>query len=299
MSEAHEDAIQAAKDPAKADQKEKPAESGVAAVGHAVSSLMEALTALGKLVLVVAILIVLWNKRTAVENYVTQWLESANKLGFLGLSIERQTAAKATIGAIANSKNAVINADYARGAVTRAARNAPAIVGARILWVDDNPPNNKLEREVLETIGIEVFLAKDTKEALTLLPLLRPDLVLSDVTREKDQKLPLRNCPAHFFQVPRNATGDLATFNSDLMAGNSRYNGFSMAEAISAIDAKFTDRASPRIIFYSASTGGLSASQCARLVTNRTDVLLHAVVSALEERRWEKLKDQPATETKR
>jgi hypothetical protein len=72
MSEAHEDAIQAAKDPAKADQKEKPAESGVAAVGHAVSSLVEALTALGKLVLVAAVLIVLWNKRTAVENYVTQ-----------------------------------------------------------------------------------------------------------------------------------------------------------------------------------------------------------------------------------
>jgi hypothetical protein len=198
MSEAHEHAIQTAKDPAKGDQKEKPAETGVAATGQAAKSLIEALTEFGKLVLIVVVLFFLWSNRANVERYASQWLDSANKLGFLGWSIERQISAEAAVAKIVKDKPELTNAKFAEGAIERAARNAPAIVGSRILWVDDHPSNNDLERNVLEALGIEVFSVKSTKDALTILPVVRPDLVIGDVGRDNGEvALPLRNCPAH------------------------------------------------------------------------------------------------------
>jgi CheY-like chemotaxis protein len=276
----------------------KPPENGAVAASHAVKSLVEAFTALGKLALIAVVLIFLWSNRTPVENYVTQWLDSANKVTLPGFSIERQVSAEKTIAEIKIKKGSLVDTELARGAITRASRNALAITGARILWVDDRPDNNKLERQVLETIGIEVFLAEDTKEALVLLPRVRPDLIISDIIRENDKAQPLKNCPAHYFQVPAGMDADLAKINKDLLEGQSKATGFSTAEAISITStaSDYTDHASPRIIFYAASAGTISASQCARLVTNRPAVLLNSVVSALEESRWEKLRKQPLAE---
>jgi CheY-like chemotaxis protein len=294
MSEAHEDAIQTAKDPAKGDQKEKPAETGVAATGQAAKSLIEALTEFGKLVLIVVVLFFLWSNRANVERYASQWLDSANKLGFLGWSIERQISAEEAVAKIVNDKPELTNAKFAEGAIERAARNAPAIVGSRVMWVDDHSSNNDQERNVLEALGIEVFSVKSTKDALTILPVVKPDLVIGDVGRDNGEvALPLRNCPAHYFEAPGK---DLAAINAGLMQGNTQAVGFSLPEAIPVNQAKYRDHASPRIIFYSSSAGGMSASQCARLVTNRPDVLLHNVISALEEIRWEKLKKQPLSD---
>jgi hypothetical protein len=85
----------------------------------------------------------------------------------------------------------------------------------------------------------------------------------------------------------------LEELNSDTMAGHGIAGGLSMAEAISKqfADNSYTNHDSPRIIFYSSSNGGgVVASQCARIATNRVDVLFQNLVSALEEIRWEKLK---------
>ncbi|MGY4509306.1 DNA-binding NarL/FixJ family response regulator [Bradyrhizobium sp. USDA 3650] len=128
---------------------------------------------------------------------------------------------------------------FAEGAIERAARNAPAIVGSRILWVDDHPSNNDLERNLLEALGIEVFTVKSNKEALTFLPVVRPDVVISDVGRDNEESLPLRNCPAHYYKATDRK--DLAAVNADLMQGKTKDAGFSLPEAISAVDAKYTD----------------------------------------------------------
>lgn len=93
----------------------------------------------------------------------------------------------------------------------------------------------------------------------------------------------------HYFEVPPDVPNDLSKLNADIMAGVGRATGFSMAEAISKVDPQYTDHTHPRIIFYSASSGGIVADQCARIITNRIDVLLNGVVSALEEIRWQKL----------
>lgn len=238
MSDAHEAAIQAEKNPANAAPKLKPAETGVAAASQAAKSLLEALTEFGKLALVVLVLIFLWSNRAPVQNYAVQWLDSANKLGFLGWSIERQASAEEAVAKIAKDKSTLTNAKFAEGAIERAARNAPAIVGSRILWVDDHPSNNDLEREVLEALGIEVFPVKSNKEALTFLPVVRPDLVISDIGRDKEEALPLINCPAHYFAAP--GKGDLAAVNIQLMHGKTTDAGFSLPEAIATVDSRYT-----------------------------------------------------------
>ncbi|MGJ4932610.1 hypothetical protein ACQR1I_18025 [Bradyrhizobium sp. HKCCYLS2038] len=263
-----------------------------------IASFVDALTALGKLMLVLAVLGLLWSKHEAVETYALQWLNSANKVGFLGWSIERQISAEQAVARIAKDKADVTNLAFAEGAIERAARSAPAIVGSRVLWVDDHPTNNDPERDALKAIGIQVFRVKNTSDAVRFVPVLEPDLIITDVVREGDQALPLRKCPAHYFELPPNVTVDLASLNSDLLQGKTKATGFSLPEAISDLDQGYTDHLTSRILLYSGSAGGRAASQCARLVTNRPDVLLHSIVSALEERHWQKLRQQPATDTK-
>lgn len=60
----------------------------------------------------------------------------------------------------------------------------PLLIGARILWVDDQPGNNLYERTVLSSLGVSIDLALSTDEALYMIGHLRYDLILSDMKRE-------------------------------------------------------------------------------------------------------------------
>jgi CheY-like chemotaxis protein len=270
-------------------------------IARSITSVVNAFFSLAKLALVTAILLIVWENRTFVGAYLKQWLNTATHVGFLGISVDRQLSAEKNINEISqrDSKKPElpqINTTYARGAIVRAARNAPAIVGARILWVDDHPDNNRLEEKVLNDIGIDVRRATSTKEALSLLPGLKPDLIISNIMRHGDETLPLHNCPAHYFEVPPGVSENLNSLNADLMAGKTKATGFSMAEAISEVAPEYTNHFQPKVIFYSASAGGISASQCARQVVNRVDLLLQDVVSALEEFRWMNLMPNSASQ---
>lgn len=269
---------------------------GVAGIAASVTSIVEAFSSLVKLVLIGAILVLAWSNRAAVGPYMARWLDTTTHVGFLSLSIDRQVSAERTIAEIAQRTDADpnsprLNVAYARGAIIRASRNAESIIGARILWVDGNPQNNELEASILSDMGIEVRRARNTGEALSLLPGFAPDLIISNIVRNGDEQLPLNNCPAHYFEVPSGVSVSLSKLNEDTMAGTGKATGFGMAEAISQKFPDYTNHAQPRLIFYSASNGGVVAAQCARTATNRVDVLLQGVVSALEEFRWQKLKN--------
>lgn len=295
MSDAHEDAVKAAKSPV--DEKSTPGSGGAVEASNIIKAVVDAFTALGKLTLIVVIIVLLWNKRESAEQYFVVWLNSANKLGFLGWSIERQASAQQAVAQIAANKSDLTNLQFAEGAIERAARSAPAIVGSRVLWVDEHPENNRLEVKALEALGIQVFPVTSTKGAMTFFPVVRPDLVISDVVRDTNAEAKrLQNCPAHYFDMPENVRGDLSTINDGLMKGNTVAAGFSVPEAIASESGFQFERMGQRVIFYSRSAGGISASKCGRLVTNRPDLLLHTVVSALEELRWEKLKQYPVME---
>lgn len=58
---------------------------------------------------------------------------------------------------------------------------------ARVLWVDDRPANNILERHALEALGVQFDLATSTDQALEKLKSQQFDAVISDMGRPPDQ----------------------------------------------------------------------------------------------------------------
>lgn len=58
----------------------------------------------------------------------------------------------------------------------------------RVLWVDDHPENNVLERQSLASLGIQAKLALSTEEALAELSRSRFDAIISDMGRPPDKR---------------------------------------------------------------------------------------------------------------
>ncbi|MEW7987652.1 MAG: response regulator [Candidatus Thiodiazotropha sp.] len=57
---------------------------------------------------------------------------------------------------------------------------------SRALWVDDHPSNNILERQSLETLGMNFVTSKSTEDALAQLEIDKYDLIISDMGRPPD-----------------------------------------------------------------------------------------------------------------
>lgn len=68
----------------------------------------------------------------------------------------------------------------------RAYRSATVLHGAKVLWIDDNPANNNLERRFLNSVGVLVDIATNSQEADALLSRDQSgyDLVISDIGRD-------------------------------------------------------------------------------------------------------------------
>lgn len=65
----------------------------------------------------------------------------------------------------------------------RAALVAPALRGARVLWIDDRPDGLRWERRTLEELGVSVTSAVSTEAALERLAADPFDLIISDIAR--------------------------------------------------------------------------------------------------------------------
>ena len=65
----------------------------------------------------------------------------------------------------------------------RLTRGEPADALGRVLWVDDHPANNSVERGHLERNGIAVYQVTTTEEALQLLAMYDYGAVISDMNR--------------------------------------------------------------------------------------------------------------------
>lgn len=62
----------------------------------------------------------------------------------------------------------------------------PASVKARLLWVDDNPVNNKDEKDFFLSKQIAVYNVTSTQDAMTLLNLYQYDAIITDMGRGDD-----------------------------------------------------------------------------------------------------------------
>ncbi|GJH21375.1 hypothetical protein CBA19CS22_32555 [Caballeronia novacaledonica] len=245
----------------------------------------------------------------AIAPYFWKWVESISHFEGFGFKFDRKNAEenvrKLENQLHQNSDGLSIDATFAFAAIARASNSTEAISGSSILWVDSNWQNNITEQTILEDMGINVYRITTSAEAIRAIPLIKPDLVISNVTREADPARPLSNCPAHYYSLPRWADDGttLNALNDGIMRGTvKKAAGFSLAEQIATMPSEFRDLASPvspRIVFYTGQSGEISASKCARLVTNRADVLLNSVVSILEEVHWKRLGVARASEAKR
>ncbi|WP_250523462.1 MULTISPECIES: hypothetical protein [unclassified Caballeronia] len=248
-------------------------------------------------ILIVAAIAVNWNH---IAPYLKFWLNDITHLKILGVEIDREKAENEVDRLIKkfegnkSDDEMQIDATAARGALARALNSARAIAGTRLLWVDQNPDNNARELSFLRSIGIETFHVGSTSEALKFIPVIRPDVIISNISRPKDAPERLGNCPAHYYALPSWANGysSLDQLNLDVNSGKTEAKGFALAEEVSKLPIPYNelaDKENSRIIFYTARSGGISSSQCGRIVTNRTDVLLNEVVSVLEESNWRML----------
>ncbi len=60
--------------------------------------------------------------------------------------------------------------------------------GSRVLWVDDQPDNNRYERQALEAFGIRIDLSTSTDDALERIQRRSYDLIISDMGRLPDAR---------------------------------------------------------------------------------------------------------------
>jgi hypothetical protein len=125
--------------------------------------------------------------------------------------------------------------------LNRARRSADAVVGARVLWVDDEPEGNAEERQAMDALGIEVITARSTGEAEPFLEWGEVDLVISNQVR-----------------------------------GDDREAGYTLREAMYRHGLT-----APLILYIAAFNLGQPASQRIFAVTNRPDELLDYVLDAL------------------
>jgi CheY-like chemotaxis protein len=110
-----------------------------------------------------------------------------------GVAVETQEAqAKASANladANASKKGEPGSAEEAARVVTEtitpeALRRAE---GATVLWVDDNPDNNRSERKALEAVGLRFVLSTSTEDALKVIDEQNFDLIISDMGRPSDR----------------------------------------------------------------------------------------------------------------
>jgi hypothetical protein len=258
------------------------------------SETIEQLVAAGKLLLIAALFVfVAFN-----WSFFSEWLRSVQhaELPF-GLKFDRASAEIDNLFKATNPLPRTGDPDIARAAVRHAELLGGAIQGAKILWVDPVPNNNLYERGILENMGVSVQLAWSTTEALRILAVSDEDLVISNMFRTNDETTTLSKCPAVYYTFPDQSLsdkykGDIWQFNADEQKKPT--SGFAMAELMAdKFPDPFSDHQRPRIIFYTAGSGGISSSECARIVTNRPDVLLDNVVGALATLRWQHLPAPP------
>jgi CheY-like chemotaxis protein len=103
----------------------------------------------------------------------------------LGAAVAKSTAAAAETPAQAAGRARDVADVIAQRVNPRTIREAR---GRRVLWVDDRPQNNVLERRALEALGIEFDLSTSTDDALERLATGKYDAVISDMGRPPDSR---------------------------------------------------------------------------------------------------------------
>lgn len=102
---------------------------------------------------------------------------------------------RALIAADAAAKATLEQVGTSAPVMRRATVVQRALQGARILWIDDEPDGNALERATLGTFGVVVRTALSGEEAKRVLRGERFDLVISDISRPGESLAGIKDLP--------------------------------------------------------------------------------------------------------
>ena len=133
--------------------------------------------------------------RSSLADFLGHLGEFSFKAPGLEASARRQQVeAAAALGAAAASQaGSPGDADPAAVADTVAAalpdaRSQRRLRDKLVLWVDDNPGNNRYERQAMEALGVRFALSTSTEDALEQLKRQSFDLIISDMSRPPDDR---------------------------------------------------------------------------------------------------------------
>ncbi|MEQ6900818.1 response regulator [Nocardioides sp. YIM 152588] len=134
--------------------------------------------------------------RESLGDFMANLSEFSLKAPGIEASARRQQieAAVAVGAAIATSPSADSDPHAPARAAAELAQALPgqrgqrSLQGSVALWVDDQPDNNRYERQALEALGVIVDIATSTDEALERLRMKSADIVISDMARPPDRQ---------------------------------------------------------------------------------------------------------------
>lgn len=115
-------------------------------------------------------------------------VEVKTPIGF-SISARGQAAAAHSLLQAAAERQEPLDEDLARSEIEAAARGAESLGRApRVLWVDDQPSNNRHERSALHALGMQVTMSVSTEDALALLSTKAAfDVIISDMARPEGE----------------------------------------------------------------------------------------------------------------
>ena len=159
------------------------------------SSLVSSIAQLvGVLIWPAVLLFFLVRFRGSLADFLNNLGEFSFKAPGVEASAKRQQEAAAALGAAIATR---AQGDAAQGAVAEprdvaaalpSPRTQRRLQGARILWVDDRPNNNRFERQALEALGIDIDVSTSTEDALEKVRRRSYDLIISDMGRPPDAR---------------------------------------------------------------------------------------------------------------
>lgn len=146
---------------------------------------------LGAIVWPALFLIVIIMFRTPLKAFVSNMSQFSVKAPGIEASASRLQAAAALGAATQRHASAGEGAELPTD-VAQIAQALPderqerGMMGATVLWVDDNPNSSVYERRALQAFGVSITGVLSTEEALSHLSVSTPDLVISDMSRPPD-----------------------------------------------------------------------------------------------------------------
>lgn len=193
----------------------------------------------------VLVLFVLFYKRIRDE-----LLPNLSKIKAMGVEfsfVKRSIEAAIEFGEKSENWDVKVPDKDKESALNRAKQHLSSFINAKILWVDDQPENNRNERRMFRQLGTDVDIAKDSKQALKMLRYEIYDFVLSDIARDNEDDL--------------DGLQFLSEFRKD-------------------------DEDTPVIFYIGVKKPGKGVPEHAFGLTNRPDELLHLALDALERKRY-------------